>query len=213
MCAPDVAVAAGATNAPPKPLFPEERAAIARAIDKRRAEFTAGRMAARAALADLGCPPVAIPMAKDRAPIWPAGFTGSISHSNEIAVAIAATFSAPGLGGFDGLGVDIEKATLLEPNLWPTILRQSERDWLMTQPAHTRGLLAKQLFSIKECVYKAQYPTSKTVLGFSAFTVALDPTGHFSATFQIPCPPFAKGDKLQGQSRISGGMILSTTRL
>ena len=61
-------------------LLPEEAPAIARAIPKRQAEFAAGRRAARAALTTLGHPAQAIPVGDRRAPIWPQGTVGAITH-------------------------------------------------------------------------------------------------------------------------------------
>lgn len=43
------------------PLFPQEQAVIAHAVDRRRAEFTTVRALARTALADLGHPPIPLP--------------------------------------------------------------------------------------------------------------------------------------------------------
>ena len=64
-------------------LLPEERGAVAKAVPKRVAQFTAGRVCARRALAQLGnTEPVPILMGEDRAPQWPAGYVGSISHTD-----------------------------------------------------------------------------------------------------------------------------------
>jgi 4'-phosphopantetheinyl transferase EntD len=61
-------------------LFPEEHAVIGRAIEKRRREFATGRACARAALARLGQPPVAILPGDRGSPGWPPGIVGSITH-------------------------------------------------------------------------------------------------------------------------------------
>ena len=54
---PGVAAEEAFTDPPDVKLFPEEEAAIAKAVDKRRREFTTARACARAALARLGLPP------------------------------------------------------------------------------------------------------------------------------------------------------------
>lgn len=186
-------------------LFPEEAAAIARAVPARRAEFQAGRQAARAALLKAGAMPAAIPMRADRAPIWPTGFTGSISHSAGVAVAVAAA-SPP----TRALGLDLEPDTPLEADLWRSILTTTERRWLDAQPENRRGVLAKRIFCIKECAYKAQYGLSRTLLEFSAFEVTLPPkAGPFRATFQHHCPPFSKGEVLHGRVAVENGLILA----
>src|ERR1700690_841941 len=62
------------------PLFPEEEALLAKAVDKRRREFTTARACARAALSKLGVPAVPIVPGFRGAPQWPAGVVGSITH-------------------------------------------------------------------------------------------------------------------------------------
>ena len=61
-------------------LFPEEEAVIAKAVDKRRREFTTARACARAALARLGLPPVPIVPGLRGAPQRPDGVVGSMTH-------------------------------------------------------------------------------------------------------------------------------------
>ncbi|MGH3274922.1 MAG: 4'-phosphopantetheinyl transferase family protein, partial [Streptosporangiaceae bacterium] len=61
-------------------LFPEEQAVMARAVEKRRREFTTARACARTALARLGQPPVAIVPGDRGEPRWPPGIVGSITH-------------------------------------------------------------------------------------------------------------------------------------
>lgn len=86
-----------------EPLFPIEEAAVSRAVAGRRAEFAAGRQAARQALKALGYAPVAIPMAEDRAPVWPQGIVGSLSHCPAACIAVVAEAAR-----IASLGVDIE---------------------------------------------------------------------------------------------------------
>jgi 4'-phosphopantetheinyl transferase EntD len=141
-------------------LFAEERRAICNAVPRRQAEFAAGRMAARRALGELGQAPVALAVGADRAPVWPLGYRGSISHCRTAAVAVAARADAA--LGF--IGIDIEEAVPLERELWDAICTSSEIEWL---EAHwSARLWAKIVFSIKEAVYKAQYPVTGRMLEF-----------------------------------------------
>ena len=87
-------------------LWPDEAAAVARAIPKRRGEFAQGRSAARAAMGLLGHPPMAIPAGSDRAPIWPKGLVGSITHTNGLCAAALSQNAA-------ALGIDAEQAVPL----------------------------------------------------------------------------------------------------
>ena len=75
-----VAVATADPAAPASGLTPDETRQIGKAIDKRQREFAAGRRAGRSALAAVGALNAEIPRAEDRSPVWPDGFTGSISH-------------------------------------------------------------------------------------------------------------------------------------
>ncbi|MEO9651779.1 MAG: 4'-phosphopantetheinyl transferase superfamily protein [Roseobacter sp.] len=163
---------------PAPPLWPAEEPATIRMIDKRRREFAAGRAAARAAMADLGLSPAAIPMNPDRAPRWPDGLCGSLSHCATAAVAIVARCEDT-----PSLGIDIEEDTDLPPDLWPDILTAREHDWLMAQVPSSRGHHAKSIFTAKEAVHKLHYPLSGQVLGFDDVTITLAPHSFWT---QLP---------------------------
>src|SRR5437763_335927 len=79
-------------------LYPEERACIARAVPKRRAEFATGRVCARQALERLGVAVGPLLPHPDRSPAWPPGIVGSISHTDGYcAVAVAEATRALGI--------------------------------------------------------------------------------------------------------------------
>ena len=104
---PSVSVAESDLFGDVSKLYPEERTAIATAVKSRQQEFTAGRTCARRAMGHLGLPDMAIPVGADRAPIWPAGIAGSISHSTTRCVAAIGRHS----DGIKALGLDLEEAT------------------------------------------------------------------------------------------------------
>lgn len=177
------------------PLWDEETAAVARAIPKRRAEFAAGRSAARAAMAEIGIAPVAIPQGRDRAPLWPAGLAGSIAHCDTCCIAAVALH-----GHYAALGVDIEPATRLATDLIEVICTPAERAWLGNQP--DPGLAAKVIFSAKEAVYKAQYPLTGKVIGFDAVTLEMT-----AGAFRVVNNPTLSN--MKGAILIEDGLILS----
>lgn len=186
----DVAVAGGTIEAAAEALFPIEAAAIARAVDKRRREFTAGRTYARQALALLGCPPGPIPMASDRRAIWPPGFIGSISHSRHLCAAIAAASNR-----YIGLGLDVEDDTPIEDQaLRDRICRPEEKA--------SNGLdRSKLLFVIKEAVFKAYFPEGGAFLDFDDVSVTLDfARQSFTAVLIRPEIP-----RLAGRAAFAGG--------
>ena len=166
-------------------LLPEEAACVARAVDKRRREFAAGRVLARRLLAELGCPPGPLLPAPDRVPRWPEGIVGSLAHSTEhvvVAVARAGAGAGAGGGGLRALGVDLERRAPLDEELWGVVLRPEERRHVEALPAAERGEHALLVFCVKEAAYKAQYPLSGEVLEFAEVAAEVDPAaGRFTA--------------------------------
>ena len=144
-------------------LYATEEQAISKAIPSRRAEFVAGRLAARRALAALGQPEIAIPMATDRTPVWPDGCVGSLSHANGWAVAVAGAAHR-----FIGLGVDLEPADPLDRDVIAIVADETE---LAGQT--DRSLAARRVFGAKEAVFKAQYPSTGAMFGFDAVRINL----------------------------------------
>ncbi len=144
-------------------LHKAELASIARARPKRRAEFLAGRCAARRALTGLGLGHASVPADFSRAPVWPDGVTGSISHASGLAVAVVAETSQT-----RALGVDLEGNTPLKPELIPEILRHDEP---LDPPDGEPGASAIRVFSAKEAVYKALYPELRMIFGFHGLHV------------------------------------------
>ena len=177
-------------------LWPEERQAVVGAVPRRLAEFTSGRIAARRVLATLGLPPAALPVAPDRAAIWPAGISGSIAHSEDLAVAVARHG--------DPVGVDVEPDAPLEAELWPIICSDAE---LARLTADT-GRLARRVFAAKEAVFKAQPSHSRAMFGFDAVSVTLAESA-FHAQFQIDVGAFRAGQILSGGFATVGGLIFA----
>lgn len=161
------------------PLYPEERTAIARAVPRRVVEFTAGRAAARLALAALGVPPCPLPAGADRVPRFPSEVTGSLSHSRSLAFAAVAWRSEVA-----GLGVDVEGDDPLAPELIPIITTTAER---AAAPAD-RATWAKLMFSAKEAMFKCWYTSGGGRLAdFEEFELALSSDGAISVT-RMPDP-------------------------
>ncbi|MBB6342372.1 enterobactin synthetase component D [Pseudomonas fluvialis] len=134
----------------------EQPANIRQAATKRRAEFLAGRLCARAAIDQLTGRNEIPGIGKHHAPLWPEGLCGSITHSDGYAAALAARRS-----DWRSLGLDIE--TLLEEQqaieLAREILTLQERQRLLSQEHAFEVTLA---FSLKESLFKALYPLSGT---------------------------------------------------
>lgn len=145
---------------------PGEGVLIAAASPRRRADFARGRMAARAALAKVGVADMAILADADRVPCWPAGFVGSIAHTAEVAVAVVASVAK-----VSALGVDVEVAAPLAPDVWEEVLAAAERAAVMALPEAERGWAALRHFCAKEAAYKAGFPSRRRIIEFGAMTV------------------------------------------
>jgi 4'-phosphopantetheinyl transferase EntD len=150
-------------------LYPGEYQHVERAVERRRREFATGRALARRLLRTLGHADAPLLPGPDRTPLWPPGIVGSITHAGgvcAVTVARAAEIRA--------LGIDVEPARPLEPDLWPSVCTATEREWLHRYAEPRRGLLGKVVFSAKEAVYKCQHPLTRVVLDFPDVELALD---------------------------------------
>lgn len=205
---PDIGIGCADPLGPvPAPLPAEAVCLSPRAVPKRRLEFAAGRAAARDAMAALGLPPTAVPQAGDRAPVWPAGVVGSITHTRDCAMAVAALSES-----VMGLGLDVETVTPLDDRLIRTICTERERQWLQQQDAP--GLLAKLIFSAKEAAYKCQYPLSRRLFGFDGMELELDlAAARFNAVFTADQSPFQRGFTLPGRWATGTGIVVTLATL
>lgn len=178
-------------------LIGPEPEAIRRAIPARRAEFAAGRAAAREALARAGHPPTPIAMGPDRAPVWPEGIVGSITHAQGMALAAVARASAVLC-----LGIDMEPDAPMPAEVIDTIRAPGEA------PADPRT--ARAVFCAKEAVYKAVYPLTGAVWGFDAVRIDLWPDeGAFDARLDRDAGGIWAGSVLRGHLVRGDGLILT----
>lgn len=175
-------------------LYPEEEAVVARAVEKRRREFTTGRACAREALAQLGQPRQPIPPGPRGEPLWPAGVVGSITHCDGYRASAVARGA-----GFLAVAIDAEPHSPLPERLLPDIARPEERPHL-AELARSEPAIHwdKLLFSAKESVYKAWFPLAHRWLGFEDAVLCFDrEAGTFAARLLVEGP-------VAGGRRISG---------
>ena len=193
----------------PGAVDPVEQGAVQNAVPRRVAEFHAGRAAARAGMVELALPPRPVPMGPDRAPVWPAGVTGSISHTDKACVAVLGCSR-----DWAGIGVDLEDAKPLDPLLVAQVCSVSEQAWLGIQPPRDRGLMAKLIFSIKEAAYKAQYPLTQQLFGYDGMRIKIDrANSQFTATFVMPQGMIAAGATLAGNYAHAAGLMVTAVAL
>jgi 4'-phosphopantetheinyl transferase EntD len=188
-------------------LFPEELTYLERAVAKRRFEFGTARVCARRALAMLGVAPVALVPGPDRAPRWPEGVVGSITHTDDwcaVVVAPATTVRA--------LGIDAETVRPLEPRLARDIVTPREAAFLeQARPHADYDELLILHFSAKEAYYKCQYPLTGEFLGFHDVELEVDLRGGRFVARVIgdrKCLP-TEVRELEGRFVISPGRVMS----
>ncbi len=150
--------------------LPEE---LRGAVAKRRREFLHGRLCAALALRSAGFPEE-LPR-RGRAPLWPEGAAGSISHTDTRAIAVVAHGGA--------LGVDCED--LMSPEqaaaLHGTLINGSEAA-LRPEGLPFEAYLTLA-FSAKEALYKALSGRLETMPGFLDVAVTVVTDKRLSLTF------------------------------
>jgi 4'-phosphopantetheinyl transferase EntD len=192
------------SDAPEWTMFSDEAAVVAHAGAERRREFGTVRYCARRALRQLGVPAVPILPDRDRAPRWPVGVVGSMTHCAGYRAAVVARS-----GRLRGVGIDAEPHAALPPETIDLVLRGEERSWLLTlanaDPAlHWDGIA----FCAKEAVYKAWFPLTRQWLDFEDVST----TVHADGTFQARVRGAGMYD-LDGRWKVDRGLILAAASL
>ncbi|MET8681309.1 4'-phosphopantetheinyl transferase superfamily protein [Streptomyces sp. NPDC004647] len=209
---PSVAAVATAEDVAVGGLYPEEEALVARAVPKRRREFTTARHCARRALGKLGIPPVPIVTTDRGAPRWPSGIVGSMTHCHGYRAAAVARQR-----DVLTLGIDAEPNDQLPSGVLGAITVGSERR-RFARLLDSRPELScdRLLFSAKESVYKARYPLTGCWLEFTDAELDVDPVlGVFTARLLVPAPvvpgygPLAE---FTGRWAVGDGVVVTASR-
>ncbi|WP_374545953.1 4'-phosphopantetheinyl transferase [Rhodoblastus sp.] len=145
-------------------LLAAEAVCFDKASLQARRQSGAARIAARALLSRLGAPDAAIAKAPSGAPLWPAGFVGSLAHDELVALAAVARAT-----DFASVGIDIEPDADLPDELVDLVATPAER--ALYDAALLRG---RALFVAKEAVFKAVHPLDGVFLDFHDIEVDLD---------------------------------------
>ncbi|MFE7599417.1 4'-phosphopantetheinyl transferase [Streptomyces sp. NPDC057494] len=204
----------------PVTLFPEEAAAVARAVPKRQREFATVRLCARLALRRLGLPETPLAPGARGEPRWPQGVAGSMTHcAGYRAAALART------GDVLSLGIDAEPAAPLPEGVLDGVSLPGERGHLDALAARTPAVpWDRLLFSAKESVFKTWYPLTRRELDFDEASVAFEPapdprdhtdrtdhTGTFTAQLLVPGPVTGgvRRDHFTGRWLVREGLVLT----
>lgn len=143
----------------PDPRFIVSDPSISAFSDFRLRRFLAGRYCASKALEAAGSAQRSVGRdPRSGAPLFPEGYCGSISHTQDHACAIAVAS-----GRWAGVGLDIELESERPPE--QLVLSVREREEALAAPQREFSTLLA--FSAKESFYKAQWPLSQTFVDFT----------------------------------------------
>jgi 4'-phosphopantetheinyl transferase EntD len=198
---PASASAEAFSDVPESTMFSDEAAAVAGAGADRRREFGTVRWCARKALRQLGVPAVPILPDEDRAPRWPVGVVGSMTHCAGYRAAVVARS-----GDLCGVGIDAEPHAALPPDVLDFVLRDEERARLAGLADAAPALHADRLvFCAKEAVYKAWFPLTGRWLEFDDVCVTVSLDGTFDARLVDA--------RLSGRWKVERGLIIAAASL
>ena len=172
-------------------LHPLEKTLASQAVVGRKAELGDARWCAHQALAEVGAPGGEPILRGERGmPLWPEGYTGSITHTEGLRAAAAAP-----LASVCSIGLDAEPAEKLPDEVLPMIARSSELLQLGELQAGGVAAADRLLFCAKEATYKAWFPMTRRWLGFEDAEISLRLDGTLISYLLVrPTPvPFIMG--------------------
>ncbi|MBH3338742.1 4'-phosphopantetheinyl transferase superfamily protein [Pseudomonas mendocina] len=178
-----------------------------RGVAKRQAEYLAGRLCAREALRRVTDQASVPAVGEDRAPQWPRGVVGSITHGDNWAAALVAPDNR-----WRALGLDVERLLPAEraQRLQGEILTPAELQRLQDLDENVRALRISLTFSIKESLFKALYPLTLTRFYFQdAELLDIDKDSARLRLLIDLHPDWREGAELNGQFALFDGKVLS----
>ena len=168
----------------------------------RTLQLERGRSLAASLLAQLGANDRHVGMAADRSPLWPSGFVGSISHTEDlVAVAVA---PAKRCGS---LGIDVERivSNTVADDIAPVCFLAHELvdgGWRSLPLAHRCSIG----FSAKEALYKCLHPLTGLFMEFTDAQIRAVDLEHGRIQIALSrdlAPGFRAGQCLTGSFRVS----------
>lgn len=204
------------TDPPGLSPHPLEAPLVAKAVDKRKREFTSARHCARVAMGKLGVEPAPIMRGKSGAPQWPKGIVGSLTHCDGYRGAVLGYAMQ-----VRSVGIDAEPHGPLPDGVLDAVSIEPERKWLAgTDPEEMHW--DRLLFCAKEATYKAWEPLTGRWLGFEDAHITFERTGtgeNLSGTFTsellvpgetLDGPPLTSFD---GRWLVADGLIVTAIAL
>ena len=132
------------------------------------------------ACSELGYPRCPIVNDERGAPIVPAGAIASLTHKDDLAIALAVKSPAK-----YRLGVDLEFIGPKEQGVARMILNERELSEYEKLERVQRESFLMVRFSLKEAIYKALDPFVRRYVGFKEVEITQEPSGEFRTSFQL----------------------------
>ena len=158
-------------------LHPDERNEVSAAVDLRKGEFGDARWCAHQALRELGVESAGAILRGERGmPLWPEGFTGSLTHTDGLRAAVAASTRH-----VHSMGLDAEPAEPLPEGVLHSIASATEIAMVQRLQADGYPWADRLLFCAKEATYKCWYPMTRRWLDFDEAEIELRTDGTFTS--------------------------------
>jgi len=183
-------------------LTPSERQMCSSWQEMRRQEFATGRACARSALSLLGAPAENIDRDSRGAPLAPARFRLSISHTRSMAIAVAIR----DMHDRRTIGIDIEEEQRICSKLSALVATPQELE--LARFHRPGGNAAALIFSAKESAFKAAYPRIDRILGFDQVAVDVLSGTSFVARLLIDQPQSHR--EIAGRFAGEAGVVVTT---
>ena len=178
------------------------------AVQKRQAEFFAGRYAAKSALSAFNISNANIPVGPHQSPVWPNGILGSITHTSTSALCAVALMK-----DVSYLGIDLENWLSLDTvqEIKNSII-QTREETLLRESDMEFNKAFTLVFSAKESLFKALYPKVGFYFDFTAAEMT-----HMSIsdrTFELTLlqnlsPQLLTGSRFKGHFNVDEHSVLT----
>lgn len=152
--------------------------ALFEAVAKRKVEYLAGRYCAQVLFSNhFAFENVEVTAQSDRAPEWPKGFVGSITHTNNWVACAAGRRNR-----LDSIGIDAEETFSISDygEIRSNVFSKEEQNLIGSDLR-----MATLMFTFKEAFYKCFYPLTKKVFGFETVEITKINTDENIVKFQL----------------------------
>lgn len=183
--------------------YPEN---IQTAVNKRKSEFFAGRYCAKQALAEYNINDYTIYALKNRAPSWPKGYIGSISHTSDSAYSIVAKNTE-----YSGIGLDAEYTLSNQQiiDIRKIITIDSEFNFIQKNPLDI-NIAFTLVFSAKESLFKALNPIVDKFFNFLDVRIIELSINKFRLSLSIDLSDvYKKGHTFEGHYLLNEGQVIT----